>query len=253
MAANHSLGLIYERMGDVSTAALYHERHRELAALEGDEEQVACAELVKVYSKFAEDKEADMDFTGAIDFWKKSLEAAKSSCDRKAQGNACYRLGMAWVQLGEAMRAINYLEQYEATSKEMDDLEGMGHACAALAGAYQALGNDEQAQSYLQQHLDTATRTQNPRAEAEACINLGSLRSRRREYEIASKAFTQNYSLSRQICSQGGCTTAQVDAARVLVGLSQGNEMLQQYMSAVTGDLKAVLEWRLNRVPPQKT
>jgi hypothetical protein len=45
-------------------------------------------------------------------------------------------------------------------------------------------------------------------------------------------------------------TTANVDMARCLLGLVQGNEMLEAYVGAVVGDLKGLLDWKCNRVRP---
>ncbi|CAM9320202.1 unnamed protein product, partial [Sphacelaria rigidula] len=49
MSANHRLGLVYDKMGDVVTATSFHERHHELAqAVDVDEEQnIANDELIK--------------------------------------------------------------------------------------------------------------------------------------------------------------------------------------------------------------
>jgi hypothetical protein len=77
-----------------------------------------------------------------VALWQQSLEAARSAGDRAAEGRVTYRLGRAWVELQEPLRALNHLEDCEAIATELDDLEGQGTAFAALAAAYQALGND---------------------------------------------------------------------------------------------------------------
>ena len=61
MASNHDLGLLYQSMNEAAAAAKYHERHLELATKDAvpSEEQAAAKELVKVYLKIAEEKEAD--------------------------------------------------------------------------------------------------------------------------------------------------------------------------------------------------
>jgi tetratricopeptide (TPR) repeat protein len=90
----------------------------------------------------AHTQEAEGDFAAAVSLWQQSLEAARAAGDRSAEGRVTYRLGRAWVELQEPLRALNHLEDCEAIATELDDLEGQGAAFAALAAAYQALGND---------------------------------------------------------------------------------------------------------------
>mmetsp|Transcript_10675 Transcript_10675/g.13436 ORF Transcript_10675/g.13436 Transcript_10675/m.13436 type:complete len:254 (+) Transcript_10675:167-928(+) len=51
MLANHCLGVVYESMGELLSAAAYHERHRDLAVEDqlDSEAATANAELVKIY------------------------------------------------------------------------------------------------------------------------------------------------------------------------------------------------------------
>ncbi|KAG5186625.1 hypothetical protein JKP88DRAFT_260388 [Tribonema minus] len=260
MAANRSLGAAFDRMGDAAAAAAYHERHQELAAAEdGDAEaRAAAAELVGVYRKCAEGKEASGDYRGAIELWQKSVQAARTAHDRRAEGQACYRLGRTWIELGEPLKALTHLEDFETAARELDDLEAQGQACAAIAAAYQALQNDAQALQYLTRQLELAGRTQDVAAQVQASSSLGALHARRGEHAKALDMFTRRYALARAVASAGGGgggsggggSSESADAARCAVGVAQANEMLEAYTQAVTGDLKALLDWKCNRVRP---
>lgn len=57
-----------------------------------------------MYRKFAEERESEGSFEGSIEYWAKSLEAARSAGDQVALGQACYRLGKAYTELEDPTR-----------------------------------------------------------------------------------------------------------------------------------------------------
>lgn len=264
MMANCKLGLVHYKMGETDAAMKFHERQQDLARSVDSAEEIASSakELLKVYRKCAEAKEEEGDFSSAIELWQKSHESSRTAQDREAEGIACYHLGTAWVELGEPLRAVQYLEDYEHICKELSDLEGQGSAYAALAAAYQALGDDEKALSFLVQNLGVASRTNNLPAQADACRSLGALHFRRGDHKKALDMFTRKFSI---ISTSGEATTtvapggsqrpgksnaSAVDTARCYLGMAKGSEMLGAYIRAVNGDLKQLLEWKCTRVKP---
>ncbi|CAM9679368.1 unnamed protein product [Scytosiphon promiscuus] len=254
MSANHRLGVAYEKMGDVVAATKFHERHQELAAAVdvAEEQKEANKSLINVYRKFAEERESEGFFEDSIEYWAKSLEAAKSAGDQTALGQACYRLGKAYTELEDPTRAVNYLEDFQSISTELDDLEGQGRAYEALAAVYQSLGDDERALSLLQSYLDVASKTQNLGAQEAACSSLGVLHSRQGQHSKAKDMFERNFVISRKVVNarQGGATTALVDMSRAFLGIASGNEMAEDYINAVASDFGALLDWKSNRVRP---
>lgn len=44
------------------------------------------------------------DYSVSVEYWAKSLDAARAADDRAALGQACYRLGKAYTELGEPNR-----------------------------------------------------------------------------------------------------------------------------------------------------
>lgn len=58
----------------------------------------------QVYRKFAEERESEGHYEGSIEYWSKSLEAARSAGDQTALGQACYRLGKAYTELEDPTR-----------------------------------------------------------------------------------------------------------------------------------------------------
>lgn len=63
---------------------------------------------MQVYRKFAEERESEGHYEGSIEYWAKSLEAARSAGDQPALGQACYRLGKAYTELEDPTRYRTY-------------------------------------------------------------------------------------------------------------------------------------------------
>ena len=58
----------------------------------------------QVYRKCAEEHETNGSNENSIEFWTKSLEAAKAAEEKADLGQACYRLGKAYTELGNPTR-----------------------------------------------------------------------------------------------------------------------------------------------------
>jgi tetratricopeptide (TPR) repeat protein len=185
-------------------------------------------------------------------FYTKCLESAQLAKERQSEGLANYRLGRAFVMLGDANRAIPYLEDYEAICQELEDREGEGEACAALASAYQALQNDDKALTYLKTCLDVATEMENLVAQGEACCSLGVIYNKTGEYEKAVEYFERNFEICRTTCAANATSTSLVDVARVYLGMAKGNLMLKKYVHIVNYDSKALLGWKIRRSFPHE-
>lgn len=290
MSANHDLGIIYfSGLNDPDNASKYHERHVHLAGKEDNEveQRIASIELIKVYRAIAEKHESNDEFDKAVQFYSKCLEASVMAKERRSEGLANYRLGRCFVLLKDSARAIEYLEEYEASCKALEDKEGEGAACAALASACTALQNDDKALSYLKSCLDIAYETENMIAQGEACCALGVIYNKRHEFDKAVDFFERNFEIARVTAksgiaskdkssaasittdSQGGDNsrlttasggggggggsgaasgTALLDIARCYVGMARGNAMLKRYVHVVNNDLKSLLYWKTKRI-----
>ncbi len=246
MSANHNLGKVHGQMGDSLSAVQFHERHMQLAREKNvyREMESAAKELVNVYRKHAEEKEADGAYNEAVEFYSKGLEASRASRDRAAEGTACYRLGKTYIEVGQAGKAVNFLDEYERICSELDDLQGQGTACAALAAAYQSIGDDEKAVGYLETYLNIASRTENLTAQGEACCALGVIYNKRGSYTKAVEHFEKNFEIARSIVSSGAGEMGLVDSSRVYLGMARGNAMLGMYLNAIEVDVAGLLLWK---------
>ena len=72
-----------------------------------------------MYKKVAGTKEGANDHEEAVRYYQKCLEAARLAQEKRSEGMACYRLGRAYIMMEEPLRAISFLEDYEAICKEV--------------------------------------------------------------------------------------------------------------------------------------
>jgi tetratricopeptide (TPR) repeat protein len=106
--------------------------------------------------------------------WREAaLGAARGLKDRRAEGHHLDNLGVAYADLGEPGRAIEYHEQCLAIARETGDRRGEGNALGNLGNAYQNLGEPLRAIEYYQHYLANAREMGDRRGEGVALGNLG--------------------------------------------------------------------------------
>ena len=76
--------------------------------------------------------------------------------DRRGEGNALGNLGLAYSDLGEYQKAIEYYEQALEIAREIGDKQGEGNALCNLGVAYDFLGEYQKAIKYHTQYLEIA-------------------------------------------------------------------------------------------------
>lgn len=86
MASNHSLGLVYQQMGDFQTARIFHERHEEISMAVDVPEETAKAnvELFKVYKGVAKTLDAEGLSEDAMNMYIRTLDASIKCWDKAA-------------------------------------------------------------------------------------------------------------------------------------------------------------------------
>ncbi|HKI35203.1 MAG TPA: tetratricopeptide repeat protein [Gemmataceae bacterium] len=109
----------------------------------------------------------------AIDFYQQQLVITREIGDRRGEGAALGNLGLAYAALGQPQRAIEFHEQYLAIAREVGDRRGEGTALGNLGLAYAALGQPQRAIEFHEQQLVITREIGDRRGEAIACWNLG--------------------------------------------------------------------------------
>jgi len=109
----------------------------------------------------------------AIEYHERALAIARDIGDRRGEGNDLGNLGNAYYSLGEVRRAIEYYEQALVIHREIRDRRGEGGALGSLGLAYAALGEVRRAIEYSEQALVIAREIGDRRGEGVHLGNLG--------------------------------------------------------------------------------
>jgi tetratricopeptide (TPR) repeat protein len=104
------------------------------------------------------------EFRTAIAYYEQALTIARAVGDRTGAGSHLGNLGNAWLQLGDATRALDLLGQAVAILRETGDRPNEGFHLANLGTAYQTLGNVQAARRCWSEALAIYDSYGDPRA-----------------------------------------------------------------------------------------
>jgi tetratricopeptide (TPR) repeat protein len=144
------------------------------------------------------------DYPRAIDFYEQWLAIAREIGDRRGEGNALGNLGIAYKNLGAYRRAIELYEQALVISREIGDRRGEGTAQGNLGIAYLNLGDYPRAIDFYEQALVISREIGDRRGEGTAQGNLGIAYDALGEYQRAIDYHEQALVISREIGDRRG-------------------------------------------------
>lgn len=262
MSANHTLGEVYQQMGEYGDARLRHERHEEIAvSIESAEDIItANVELHKVYLVIAQRQEqeqaAGTSTDDALKMYEMCLGASIKCADLAAQGEANGKIGNLLLRRGDAAGALPYLEQHSEISTNIGDTEARCRACSSLAWALDSLGEDKRALAELSLVHSISEQAGDAYLQSQACRALGTLYSKVGQLKEAVSVLQRHFELVKAITSSVGreegatsslVTIGDLELARVFVGISKGNLMMNSYMFAINFNMNSLLDWKLSR------
>lgn len=144
------------------------------------------------------------DATKAIDFFQQELAIAHEIDNRRGEGQALGNLGTAYLNLGNATKAIDFFQQELAIARELGDRRDEGRALGKLGIAYADLGDATRAINLYQQHLAIAHELGDRRGEGQALGNLGNAYSRLGDFTRAIDYHQQALVIAREIGDRRG-------------------------------------------------
>ncbi len=109
----------------------------------------------------------------AIQYYEKALAIAQEIGYRKGEGADLGNLGIAYSHLGQVEKAIQYYEKALAITQEIGDRRGEGNALGNLGNAYSDLGQVEKAIQYYEKALAIAQEIGDRRGEGNRLVYLG--------------------------------------------------------------------------------
>jgi tetratricopeptide (TPR) repeat protein len=101
------------------------------------------------------------------------MRASRVLRDRKAEGAHLGNLGLAYSDLGDARKAIEFHEQALVIHREIGDRRGEGNALGNLGNAYYSLGDARKAIEFYEQRIAIAREIGDRLGEGNALFNMG--------------------------------------------------------------------------------
>lgn len=261
MAADHALGTIYQKIEKFDVAKRYHEHHEEVAQSVDvfDDIVKANTQLYEVYKVLADQCESDAEgnHEEALELYNKSLVAAQKSMDKAAEGEANGKIGALLLKLEMVAESVPYLKQQSQIASDNGDPESRCRACSSLALAFDKLGESEKALAELMLVSTISEQAGDVLLQTSANRALGTLFSKLGKLEESVDALNKHFSLLKAVLAKKDdlegaedITLADLDMARVYVGIAKGNLMMGSYLVAIQYDFQSVLNWKLNRAAP---
>jgi tetratricopeptide (TPR) repeat protein len=140
----------------------------------------------------------------AVEFQEQRLIIAREIGDRRGEGQALGNLGLAYADLGETRRAVEFYEQCLNIAREIGDRRGEGYALNNLGIAYKDLGEVRRAIEFYEQKLVITREIGDRRAEGSALGNLGVAYANLGETQRAIEFYEQALAIDREIGDRRG-------------------------------------------------
>ncbi|KAM4807697.1 tetratricopeptide repeat protein 29 [Rhinophrynus dorsalis] len=256
-AESHAnLGLVDEEHGQLEKAAEHYEAfyHLTVGRIWKDEtgrshNSLACENLWRIYTLLSDKMLENKDCQQAIKTLIKAFDMAREGGDKKLEGEAAYRLGLAHISSGNpetSIKVSTYLNTYMDISKALGDNVGLGKAYEAMAKALESQGKILESIEYLENFIEIAKSSNLWQSLAETCICLGEIFNGRGNYEKACHYFHQAYETAMSLGE-----IPLIEEAQVHYGIAKAHKMMLKISrfteAADYVSIEYLLAWKRNR------
>ncbi|XP_017566941.1 tetratricopeptide repeat protein 29 isoform X2 [Pygocentrus nattereri] len=250
--ANAHIGQLYLEQGDLELAQEHYEMFHHLAVGRSWQDESgcpllsrACEGLWRVYTLQAQRHLQNKDYSPAIQILTKAYDMAKQG-DKKIEGEAAYRVALAYQSLGDHRTAKQFLNTFVEISTALEDTASVGRAYKAIAQSLESEGKLNETIQYLQKYAEISEEINQDQGLQDACMCLGSIQSSRGEYVSACEYFIRAYAIA---CDLGSVPLLQ--KAQVSLGITRAHSMLRTYSSLVANNepqsLLTLIRWKETR------
>jgi len=139
------------------------------------------------------------DARKAIEFYEQALLIDRDTGNRRGEGATLGNLGNAYADLGDARKAIEFYEQALVIDREIGDRRGEGAALGNLGSAHYILGDARKAIEFYEQNRDIAREVGDRRGEGNALGNLGNAYADLDDARKAIEFYEQQLVIAREI------------------------------------------------------
>ena len=165
------------------------------------------------------------------------FEAALAACrrlgDRRGEGIALGDLGVAWAELGDPRKAIEFLKQYLVITREIGDRRGEGIALGNLGMVWKDIGKPDEVIECCEQQLVIAREIRDRRSEGNALGGLGIVWTALRDSRKAIEFLEQNLVITREIGDRRGEGIALVNLGNAWAMHGEQRDAIEHYEQAL--------------------
>ncbi|CAB1440206.1 unnamed protein product [Pleuronectes platessa] len=178
----------------------------------------ACEALWRIYDTLAAAPLIAANYTEALELLNKGYIMATESEDKHFEGEAAYRLGLAYQLTGDHNTAKKFLNTCMQICGTMQDADGLGKAYKAMAKSMESEGNTDETVHCLEKLVDITRSTGQQDNLADACLCLGNIYYNTHQYSRACEFFLQGFEVA---CGIGNVDLLQ--KAQVLLGCARAD------------------------------
>ena len=139
-----------------------------------------------------------------ISWLETALVVARQLKDKRMEGAHLGNLGNAYMNMGDARKAIEYYEKYLVITHEIEERRSEGIALANLGCAYRALGDVKKAIEFYKKSLAIARETGDRRCEGSTLGNMGGAYAVLGDVKKAIKFYKKHLVIARAIGDWSG-------------------------------------------------
>jgi len=140
----------------------------------------------------------------AIQYHEQDLTIERELGDRRGESNALGNLGLGFAALGETKRAIQFYEQQLTIVRDIGNSRGEGNALGNLGIAYAVLGETKRAIQFYKQQLNIVRKIGDRRGEGRALHNLGAVYENQGKAQRAIEFYEQAQVINRELADRRG-------------------------------------------------
>ncbi|NP_001089833.1 tetratricopeptide repeat protein 29 [Xenopus laevis] len=251
--AHENLGLAEEEHGQLEKSAEHYEAfyHLTVGRIWKDEtgrshNSLACENLWRIYTLQSDKMLENRECQQAIKTLIKAFDMAREGDNKKLEGEAAYRLGLAHISSGNPQMAITYLNTYMEISKMLEDNVSLGKAYKAMAKALESQGKILESVEYLENFIKIAKLNNLSRSLIETYSCLGDIFNTRGNYEKACQYFSEAYETALSLSD-----LALIEETQVQYSISKAHKMMLTVSRLTdTADYASIghlLAWKMNR------
>uniref|UniRef100_A0A673K2U8 Tetratricopeptide repeat protein 29 n=1 Tax=Sinocyclocheilus rhinocerous TaxID=307959 RepID=A0A673K2U8_9TELE len=166
--------------------------------------------------------------------------------DRGSEGEAAYRLGLAYQSTGDQKTAKQFFSVCMEISTILENADSLGRAYEAIAKSLESEGKLTEATEYLEKFAEISLSSKQDRNLEKACMCLGNILSLRKRYDGAHEHFGRAYEIACNLAS-----VVRLQKARVCAGSARALSMMQTYHRLIETpgrqNIKRIISWKKRR------